>query len=90
MRELKQNPGAVVDQVLTMGQPLHITRHGQHTGVCIQVGATGRGPLDLVPGSVLNAMAATRQLTRAQAQAWQDDIDETDLDHSISDPWESK
>ena len=87
IRELKQRPGAVIDHAVAVGQPIHITRHGQATGVFIQAGPTDSEPREEVPGSVLNAMATGRRLTREQAQKWLDDIEEASLDYEPTDPW---
>jgi len=87
MRQLKQNPQAAVQQVLAAQEPITVTSRGLDTGVVMQP-ATPTGPQRYVSGAVLNALADRTPLTREEAQAWMDDIEngmEYDL---VTDPWE--
>ena len=88
MRELKQNPQAVVSHVLTTNEPFHITSHGHETGVVVQPVQTQVIPRRFLPGSVLNEIFATTPLSPEQAQSWKDDIAAA-IDDDVIDPWES-
>ena len=88
MRELKQNPQAVVSQVLAANEPYRITSHGHETGVVVQPAQTKVTPRRSLPGSVLNEIFASAPLSPEQAQSWKEDIDAA-VDDDITDPWES-
>ncbi|MDR1513597.1 MAG: type II toxin-antitoxin system Phd/YefM family antitoxin [Propionibacteriaceae bacterium] len=82
IRELKQNPRAVVERALATGLPYRITSHGRDTGAVVQADAAG--PRRVVPGAALNALPP---VSDAVGQAWKDDIAAARLDHGPVDPW---
>jgi len=90
MRELKQNPQAVVRKVLEADEPFHITSHGADTGVVIQPATDMSYPRRGVSGAILNAIADRTPLTKEQAEAWKHDIIEGIDDPLWDDPWERK
>jgi prevent-host-death family protein len=85
IRELKQNPRAVVERALATGLPYRITSHGQDTGAAVQADAAG--PRRGVPGAALNALPPVPD---AVGQAWKDDIAAARLDHTPVDPWATR
>ncbi|MDR0283567.1 MAG: type II toxin-antitoxin system Phd/YefM family antitoxin [Propionibacteriaceae bacterium] len=88
MRELKQNPQAVVQQVLATAQPFALTSRGYDTGVVIQPAAAAVTPRRFVPGHSLDSVRRAAPLTATQAQSWLDDI-RTVTDDDVTDPWEN-
>ena len=89
MRELKQNPQAVVSQVLAANETYRITSHGHETGVVVQPAQTQVAPRPFLSGAVLNEIFATAPLSPEQARSWKEDIDAA-VDDEVIDPWESR
>ena len=87
MRQIKQNPHAVVEQILAANQRFRITSHGHDTGVVIQPATLATGPQRFVPGTDLQSIGTENPLTPAEVQAWLDDI-YSGFDDDVIDPWE--
>ena len=90
MRELKQNPQAVVRQVLANGGAFKLTSRGYDTGVVIQPAQSSARPQRFVSGAVLNALKGLAPLTPAQALSWKQDIAEAIEDDAVADPWDHR
>jgi len=88
MRQLKQNPQAVVREVLATGQPSYITANGRATGAAITPVAAPVRPKPFLTGAELNALFAQSPLSAEAAQAWKDDIEAATYDEPPRDPWE--
>ena len=82
-RQLKQNPAAVVREVLETGQSAEITAHGQPTGVLLTPAGSGRRTW--VSGTAIARTVAP--LDAGQAQAWHDDLAASRDSDFGSDPW---
>jgi len=88
MRQLKQNPQAVVREVLATGQPSYITANGRETGAAITPVAAPVRPKPFLTGAELNAIRDLAPLSPGGAQAWIDDIEAATYDEPPRDPWE--
>ena len=87
MRELKQNPHAVVTQVLAADEPFRLVSRGYDTGVVMQPATAQSNPQRFVSGAALNAMRNLAPLTAEQRQAWKDDIATAIGEDDVEDPW---
>jgi len=72
-RQLKQNPAAVIDEVLASGEPAAITSYGKPTGAVIAP-AEGRKPRTWVSGKALMEMPP---LPDDVMRSWQRDLAES-------------
>jgi len=83
-RQLKQNPAAVIDEVLASGEPAAITSYGKPTGAVIAP-AEGRKPRTWVTGKAL--MENLTPLPDDVERAWLDELAEGRQDEFGRDIW---
>ncbi|TQL02697.1 type II toxin-antitoxin system Phd/YefM family antitoxin [Cellulomonas sp. SLBN-39] len=81
-RELKQNPHAVVRQVLETGEAVVVTTHGHPTGVALV--PTHVGPRRWVRGADLARVAL---IDDDAVSRLHDDLASVDQDDEPADPW---
>ena len=72
-RQLKQNPAAAIDQVLTAGEPAEITSYGKPTGAVLAPAGVRR-PQTWVSAAALRA--GLTPLPKDVARAWKADLEE--------------
>jgi len=89
MRELKQNPQAVVREILETAESFRVTSHGHDTGVVMQPAGVREQPQRFVSGEVLNDRSWITGLTSEQAHAWKEDIAAGIAADDVVDPWGS-
>lgn len=86
IRELKQNPQAVIKEVQESGEEIAVTVYGKPTDVVIR--RKGPTPQRWVKGAVLNQLAEGFQ--DLDTEAWKADIEDSPFNEDFDDPWESR